>query len=222
MHGRAGKPSSYMWLLQGAMILVPVAGPLAALAVSIVGRKQTWAKRLGLYSVLFLALHVFCIWVLPSSSLFFVCTGSRESELVLNSRTIQLALERYATDNGGYYPIDIHELERQCYMPVFPENSLVRGRKTARMEPIPLAAVSHPGHFTYIPIVLPTLADGKATSYFLLSYGKSLLKTKPPDPRIPPNTNFIGTGKEAADYQNQRAMRKMLGELAVVLNTQRQ
>jgi hypothetical protein len=221
MQGRAGKHSSSIWLLQGAMILVPIVGPLAALAVSIVGRKHPWAKRLGLYSVLFFALHVFCLWALLSSSFFFVCTGSRESELVLNSRAIQLALERYATDNGGFYPIDIHELERQYYLPAFYKNPLSRHNHVL-MEPVPLAAGARPGNVTYIPIELPTLAEGKATSYFLLTYGISQLKTKPPDPRIPLNTIYIGTSKEAADYQNQRAMRKLLGRLAEVLNSRTQ
>lgn len=218
MQGRAGKPNSSMWLVQGAMILVPIAGPVVALAVSIVGRKQSWAKRLGLYSVLFFTLHVFCLWALLSSSFFFVCTGSRESELVLNSRAIQLALERYATVNGGYYPIDIHELERQYYLPAFYKNPLSR-HNHALMAPVQLTPDARPGNITYIPIELPTFAEGKATSYFLLTYGISQLKTKPPDPRISLNTIYIGTSKEASDYQNQRAMRKMLDKLAAVLNT---
>jgi hypothetical protein len=218
MQSRAGKPNSSMWLLYGAMFLVPVVGPLAALTVSVVGRKHQWASRVGLYSVLFLALHAFCLWALPSSSFFFVCTGSRESELVLNSRAIRLALERYATDNSGYYPIDINELERQAYLPGFLSNPFIHHVRV-KMELISLGADAKPGNFTYLPIVLQTLAEGKATSYFLLTYGISQLKAKPPDPRISLNTIYIGTSKEAADYQNQRAMRKMLDKLAAVLNT---
>ncbi len=219
MQDRVGKPNSSMWLVYGAMILAPIAGPLVALTLSVVNRKHPWARRLGLYSVLFLALHVFCLWAVPSSSLFFVCTGSRDSELVQNAHAIKLGLERYAIDHGGYYPLDIHELERQVYMPVFPENPFVRQKTQVLMESIPLTAEARPGNFTYIPIMLPTLAEGKATSYFLLGYGKSLLKTDPPDPRIPLNTNYSGTGKTEADYRDQRAMGKILDKLAAVLNT---
>jgi hypothetical protein len=221
MLGRAGKHSSSIWLLQGAMILVPIVGPLVALAVSIVGRKHKWASRLGLYSVLFLALHVFCLWALTSTSFFVRCTGTRETELVQNSKAIQLALERYATDNGGFYPIDIHELERQYYLPAFPGNPFSRHNR-ALMAPVQLTPDARPGNITYIPIELPTLAEGKATSYFLLTYGISQLKTKPPDPRIPLNTIYIGTSKNEADYQDQRAMRKLLGRLAGVLNSRTQ
>lgn len=219
MQGRAGKLKSNMWLVYGTMIFVPIVGPLAVLIASVAGRKHPWARRLGLYSVLLRALHVFCLWALPWSTLFVVCTGSRDSELVQNAHAIKLALERYATDHGGYYPIDIHELERQAYMPAFPENPFVRQKTQVLMQPAPLRANAQPGNFTYIPVVLPTLADGEATSYFLLGFGKSLLKKVPPDPRIPRNTIYIETSKDAADYRNQRSMRKMLDQLAAVLNS---
>lgn len=50
-----------------------------------------------------------------------------------NLQTIQLALERYATDHGELYPLHISALQDEKYLPKFPENEF-RAQKSADLE----------------------------------------------------------------------------------------
>jgi len=88
--------------------------------------------------------------------------------------SIQLALERYAVDNGGFYPLDIHQLAVQGYMPKFPKNEYTHkyGPDAVQMQPIAYGSRGHEGDFVYLKVSATINGFEHAVGYQLYLYGK--------------------------------------------------
>ena len=85
-----------------------------------------------------------------------------------SARRIQLALERYAADNGTY-PALVGQLTEQHFLSEFPVNVLeepINGKRRA-MRNVPLGSIEYAGNFTYLPHVV----NGRYESYTLYGYG---------------------------------------------------
>lgn len=116
-------------------------------------------------------------------------------DIILNTHGIQLALERYATDNAGLYPLTITPLRDEGYMPRLPDNPYARRSfrnyvqaltreqqmEVETMQPIgqdylPVELKSYrsdlTGDFCYLPRI-ETTPDGSSyvRSYSLLAIG---------------------------------------------------
>jgi len=127
---------------------------------------------------------------------FVRVTGcSKSGEVISNTHGIQLALERYATDNSGFYPLTITPLRDEGYMPTLPRNpyrrlpvyiqqNLTREQREEADSMQPLGQEYTPinlkpyspdltGNFCYLPRI-ETGSDGclYVRDYSLLSIGK--------------------------------------------------
>lgn len=93
---------------------------------------------------------------------------ARESAVRSAVKTIQTALEMYATDNNGYYPTNIYSLTQGNYLPggKFPNNP-------ATNEPYNFTSSNISSESAY-KIVYSVSSDN--TSYTITGYGKDNLK----------------------------------------------
>ena len=95
------------------------------------------------YLVIMLLLWmIFTVWI-PRRQYIGHSAKARQ-----NMHCIQLALERFAVDNNGNYPLTVDELITNGYIPCMPENPF-SGRP---MQALPEDAPYSPGDFYYLPV----------------------------------------------------------------------
>jgi hypothetical protein len=127
-----------------------------------------------------------------------------------NTHSIQLALERYATDNHGLYPLNMDVLRYEAYMSKFPKNDYAERSSWAREQGVSRDSrwlEMHPlgeelfadgytplleGNFVYIPDVhydangAPYVKD-----YLLMSFARGTIKPTYTSPRRVVDTPVI-------------------------------
>ncbi|MCH7472935.1 hypothetical protein IIA79_08300 [bacterium] len=172
-------------------LLLPVIGPLIALIIGAVSYRRAGATPVIVISVVagflqFFMLPLIAAIVLPSlltikpkvivlPSLLTIKPKVKEAEVKVNLHSIQLALERYATDSpGNVYPLTIRggdaiqgedELSNNGYMPSYPVNPI--SEDSAKMHNIAFGDPDFEGNFTYIPVE----SNGLVKGYYLFGYG---------------------------------------------------
>jgi hypothetical protein len=115
---------------------------------------------------------VVCLLILPNF-IKIKDGNTAEPRSKQNLHSLQLALERYAVDNAGYYPLDFIELAKQGYMPQNPENAYTarRSRECIPMQLIPPGIPGSPGDFTYVTKVQDVGGVQRVVAYDLYLYG---------------------------------------------------
>jgi hypothetical protein len=132
------------------------------------------ASRAGLLlgCLLLAAGIVVCLLILPNFIDVKDGNTSRPRSMQ-NLHSLQLALERYAVDNAGYYPLDFIELAKQGYMPQNPDNAYTarRSRESIPMKLIPLGMPGNPGDFAYVTKVRDVSGAQRVVAYDLYLFG---------------------------------------------------
>ena len=129
------------------------------------------------WSILLLPVAAALLLLVVFDNLFEVKDGAgyARSASLQNLHAIQLALERYACDNAGYYPLDFVELAKQGYLSVNPDNEYAlhrAGEDQARMQLVPPGMPGTPGDFAYVTSVQNTTEGPRVTAYKLVLYGR--------------------------------------------------
>lgn len=172
----------HLWVMLAGLLLAA----LAFLAV----REIKWPIKLLILAV---GAAVAALLILPD--LTVTKCGLPSEVIIQNARAIQLALERYATDNGRFYPVTYDPVQQEGYLPKLPRNPYVYGPSAetrARyakdqldifgcMQPLGASRLQDelreqlewPGNFCYLPRIE---ADGHggytARGYSLLAFGR--------------------------------------------------
>jgi hypothetical protein len=148
-------------------LLVPLIGPLIAF---ITGLKRNSEQGAGWLIGCGAAAGAFQLMVLlpvaiAIPNLMMIGEKGKEAETKQALHTIQLAVERYATDRNWTYPKTIDEVVAAGYMPQLPINPFT----DQPMRNISPGDVPFEGEFTYKPVI----QDGEATGYELYCYGSA-------------------------------------------------
>jgi hypothetical protein len=111
----------------------------------------------------FAALFVFFLGAMALPGFLTAGIKAPEAEVKSNLHSIQIALERYASDHSGYYPQNTGELISGNYLPQYPNNPFTN----QPMREIEFGAAPSDGEFTYLPLS----TDGIVDAYYLIAYG---------------------------------------------------
>jgi hypothetical protein len=172
----------HLWVLLAGLLL-------AALAFMAMGEIKRRVKLLVLAAggVLLALLAV-------ANIILEVKDGSGSEETQQSIQAIQLALERYAVDSGGFYPLTMDPVQDEGYLPTLPTNRYARRQikeLSGQLTGEQLDALTHmqplganrlpeelreqlewPGNFVYLPRIEADDAGGHtARGYSLLAFG---------------------------------------------------
>jgi hypothetical protein len=173
---------AHLWVLLAGLVL-------AALAFLAVGEIKLRVKLLVLA-----AGGILLAFLAVANIVFEVRDGSGNEETAQSIHAIQLALERYAVDHGGLYPVTLEPVQQEGYLPAFPRNpyskrqlkdlrAQLTGEQVSMLSQMqPLGADRLPvelreqlewaGNFVYLPrIELDGNGAYTARGYSLLAFG---------------------------------------------------
>jgi type II secretory pathway pseudopilin PulG len=145
-------------------VLVPVIGPIISFIYGMVNN----ARRGSLAVIITSAAMFFsicpCLAAIALPNYIKARDKAMEAEVKANAHTIQIALERYCTDQSGYYPPDTDSLLQYGYMNSFPENPFTKDIT----KDIKFGTEPNAGELTYIPVKDD---QDKIYGYYLFAYG---------------------------------------------------
>jgi hypothetical protein len=144
-------------------IIVPFIGPLVAIVVGAVNNRKIGGGALvGVGAVVILLDYFIPVMFIAAPNFEKIKLKAKEAETKQNLHSIQLSLERYATDNKALYPDSIAKLKSEGYL--FTPPNTVTGKE---MREVKFGEQPSIGEFTYVPVSV----KGKTTGYYLLAYG---------------------------------------------------
>lgn len=126
------------------------------------------------------------LWLIVLPNLVHVGCKPPSAETKQNLYAIQLAVERYATDFDGYYPVDMEAVRATGYLPEFPWNYYIHAtkwqsqyeddeRRMVNLGGINALEQQHPlfasGNFVYAPRLAVIDGELRATGYRLYGLG---------------------------------------------------
>ena len=88
----------------------------------------------------------------------------RDATTKSNIHFMQIALERYAEEHAGFYPLDLNALVHEGFITQFPGNPFSDDKPIRN---IPFCTPDSAGNFTYVPLI----QDCNTIGFYLLCYG---------------------------------------------------